>query len=276
MERALHCVLREVCAMTDDNQTNLNEKDTFVSDEDTEISLPPPVPNFDAAHAAPVQPVIPVAAIPSESLGAFPQQPQVVYVAQPTVVQPNRSWGWIPAALALLLVAIVAGAFIGAELYKRSIYAESAAPYSSEDVSPYANSTTGENKTAKTGEENSLADKKEAGLNENIKSADGKSELKQINSISTSFAPVQKAEMKETGRGAEGEENNQETAEAGDEAGNTADENKAEKSKQQLQPDDEDPPPPPVQRKGKELQPKKVENVKDTENIVQPQRSLPN
>lgn len=262
--------------MTDDNQTNPNEKDTFVSDEDTEISLPPPAPNFETAQAAPVQPVIPVAAIPGEVLGAFPQQPQVVYVAQPTVVQPNRSWGWIPAALALLLVAIVAGALIGAELYKRSIYAESAAPYSSEDVSPYANSTASENKTAKTGEENSLADKKEGGLNENVKSGDGKSELKQINSISTSFAPIQKAEMKENERGAEGEENNQETAEAGDEAGNTSDENKAEKSKQQSQPDDEDPPPPPVQRKAKELQPKKVENVKDTENIAPSQRSLPN
>jgi hypothetical protein len=219
--------------------------------------------------------VIPVAAVPGEVLGAFPQQPQVVYVAQPTVVQPNRSWGWIPAALVLLLVATVAGAFVGAELYKRSIYAESAAPYSSEDVSPYADSTTGENKSAKTGEENSLADKKEAGSLENTKSADGKSELKQINSISTGFAPIQKAEMIETGRGTEGEENNQETTE-GDEEENTADENKAEKNKQQSQPDDEDPPPPPVQRKARELQPKKVENVKDTENIVPPQRSLPN
>jgi hypothetical protein len=260
--------------MTNDNQTNLNEKDTFVSDEDTEISLPPPAPNFETAQAAPVQPVIPVPAVQGEALGTFPQQPQVVYVAQPPVVQPNRSWGWIPAALVLLLVATVAGAFVGAELYKRSIYAESAAPYSSEDVSPYADSTVGENKSAKTGEENSLADKKEAGLNENIKSADGKSELRQINSISTGFAPIQKAEMIETGRG-DGEGNNQETAEARDEEVNTAEENKDEKSKQQSQPDDEAPPPP-VQRKAKELQPKKVENVKDTENIVPPQRSLPN
>lgn len=275
MERALQYVLQEVCAMTNDNQTNLDEKDTFVNDEDTEISLPPPPPNFETAQAAPVQPVIPVAAVPGEALGAFPPQPQVVYVAQPTVVQPNRSWGWIPVALVLLLVATVAGAFVGAELYKRSIYAESATRYSSEDVSPYADSTISENKTAKTGEENSLADKKEAGSLENTKSAEGKSELRQINSISTGFAPIQKAEMIETGRGG-GEENNQETAEAGDEEANTADENKAEKSKQQSQPDDEAPPPPPVQRKAKELQPKKVENVKDTENIVPPQRSLPN
>lgn len=262
--------------MTNDNQTNLNEKDTFVSDEDTEISLPPPAPNFEAAQAAPVQPVIPVAAVPGEALGTFPQQPQVVYVAQPTVVQPNRSWSWIPATLVLLLVATVAGAFVGAELYKRSIYAESTAPYSSEDVSPYADSTTGENKSAKTGEENSLADKKEAGSLENTKSADGKSELRQINSISTGFAPIQKAEMTETGRDTEGEENNQETTEDGDEEENTTDENKAEKNKRQSQPDDEEPPPPPVQRKAKELQPKKVENVKDTENIPPPQRGLPN
>ncbi|HEX8197985.1 MAG TPA: hypothetical protein VF571_17465 [Pyrinomonadaceae bacterium] len=260
--------------MTNDNQTNPDEKDNFVSEEDTEISLPPPAPNFETAQAAPVQPVIPVAAVPGEALGAFPQHPQVVYVAQPTVVQPNRSWSWIPAALVLLLVATVAGAFVGAELYKRSIYAESAVPYSSEDVSPYADSTTGENKTAKTGEENSLTGKKEAGLNENIKSADGKSELKQINSISTSFAPIQKAGMVETERGTEGEENNQETAEGGDEEENTADENKAEKNKRLSQPDDEEPPPPPVQRKAKELLPKKVENVKDTENIAPPQRGL--
>lgn len=261
--------------MTNDNQTNLKENDTVVNEEDTEISLQPPAPDFVTSKPTPVQPVIPVAAVSGEPLGALPQQPQVVYVATPTTVEPRRSWGWIPAVLALLLVATVAGVFIGAELYKRSIYAESASPYSSEDVSPYANSTANENKSAKSGEENSLAGKKES---ENIKFADDKSESRQINSISNGFASVQKTEMRETGNdsarsgGNEGEENNEEGA---DEEVNATDEKKAENGKQKSESEDDDEPPPPPQRKSKEFQPKKVENVKDMQNIAPPQRNIP-
>ena len=262
--------------MSSDNQINLNEKDNFVSEEDTEISLPPPAPNFEVAQAAPVQPVFPVAPLAGDSAATFTQQPQVVYVAHPTLVEPRRSWGWIPAALALLVVATIAGVFIGAELYKRSIYAESSAPYSTSDVSPYANSTASENKLVKSGEVNSLVEKKETGLSEN-----GKSDSRQINTISTGFAPIQKTDLRENENYAsrvgenQGEDYNQEHSEASSEKAKTADDNQAERGNQQTQPDDEDLPPPPVQRKSKDFQPKKVENVKDTENIDPPQRNLP-
>jgi hypothetical protein len=73
----------------------------------------------------------------------------------------------------------------------------------------------------------------------------------------------------------QGEDYNQEHSEASSEKAKTADDNQAERGNQQTQPDDEDLPPPPVQRKSKDFQPKKVENVKDTENIDPPQRNLP-
>lgn len=257
--------------MSNTSQTNLNEKDNFVSEEDTEISLP--AANFEAAQPMSVQPVIPFAPVTGDPTRAFPQQPQVVYVAQPTVVEPKRGWGWIPVTLALLLVATIAGVFIGAELYKRSIYAESSAPYSNGDVSPYANSIANV-KSDKADEENSLADKKEMGLSGNVKS-----EQKQLNSVSNGFASIQKTDLRENGDYSatvgenEGEEYNQE--ETADEETKKADVNQAEKGNQQVQPDDEEAPPPPVQRKPKELEPRKVENIKDTENIVPPQRNMP-
>lgn len=264
--------------MSNEDQTNLNEKETFVSEEETEISLPPAAANFQASQPEPVQPVIPVVPLVGDSAGAFPQQPQVVYVAQPTMIEPRRSWGWVPAALALLVIATVAGIFIGAELYKRSIYAESSAPNSSGDVSPYADSVANGNKSAKPGEENSLADKKETGLSENTKS-----ESKQINSISTGFAPIQKTDLKENGDETarfdenEAEENNQETVQASNEETKKSNDNQMLKASQKSQPDDEDaPPPPPLQRKSKDLQPKKVENIKDTENVEPPQRNILN
>ncbi|MDQ4122160.1 MAG: hypothetical protein M3209_12030 [Acidobacteriota bacterium] len=267
--------------MSNDNQTSFNEKNTFVREEDTEISLPPPAPNFEAAEPAPVQPVIPVASVPDELLGALPQQPQVIYVAQPTTVQPTRSWGWIPAALSLLLVAIIAGIFIGAELYKRSIYAESSTPYTTQDVLPDVNSTGNENKSAKSEEENLLADKKENDSPENTKSSDVTSGSKLLNSVSTGFAPIQRTDLKETRNNSArqeenaSEENNQEIAEKTDEESGAGDENNAENNKQGTESEDDEPPPPPVKQKSKELKPKKVENIKDTDNITPPQRSLP-
>lgn len=260
--------------MSSENQTNLNKQDTFDSEEDTEISLPPPAANFETAQAAPAQPVIPISPISGETFGAIPQQPQVVYVAQPTIVEPRRSWGWIPAALALLIVATIAGVFIGAELYKRSIYAESAAPYSNGDVSPYTSSTTNENKSVKSVDENSLADKKEIGSSESFKS-----ESKQINSVSTGFAPIQKTDLRENNSDIDAGvnedvrgENNQEQAEDFNQEVRKSEDQTEKISRQQ---DEEDAPPPPVQRKSKEFQPRKVENIKDTENIVPPQRNLP-
>ena len=261
--------------MNSNNQTNLNENDSFVSEEDTEVSLPP-APNFEAAQPAPVQPVIPVAHVAGDPAGVFPQQPQVVYVAHPTMVEPRHGWGWIPAALALLVIAIVAGVFIGAELYKRSIYAESNAPYTNRDVSPYANSTANENKSDKLNEENSLAGKKENSSSSDFKSGEVKSESRQINTVSTGFTQIQQTELKENetaGNVENADKENDRDAKTSSEEENS-NVKAVEKENQQSPPVDEDAPPPPAKGKSKQLQPRKVENVKDTENIEPPQRNI--
>lgn len=268
MEQALHCFCEEESNMNADNQINVNEENTFIKEQSAEITPQPAAPSFDAAEAAPVQPLVPLATLPVEASGVYPQQPQVVYVPQPTVVEPRRSLSWVPAALALLVVATVAGVFIGAALYKRSIYAESASPYSSQDVLPAdANAVT----TNKPGDRNSLADK--TGSVETVKSTDGKSEAKQINSVSTDFAPIQKTSLKD----AENDFAAQSENESDEDAGQAENEIATEKKNRQTESSDEEEPPPPAsaQRKVKELQPKKVENVKDTENVAPPERSLP-
>lgn len=255
--------------MTNDNPDNLTERDEFVNDEDTQITVAPPAPNFDAAQPMPVQPVIPVAQVPGEVLGAYTQQPQVVYVAQPTTLQPNRSWGWIPAALVLLLVATIAGAFVGAELYKRSTYAE-AMPYSPEDVSPAAKQDANENKSVKTAEQNSLTSK-EATSSEAPKSP-------HLSSSSIGFAQKGKIEShnaknSESSLNENDSEENTDNAQAEtDENSENADLEKSDKAENK-----------PNKEERKTLNPaeikeqiKKVENKKDTENIVPPQRSLPN
>jgi hypothetical protein len=252
-----------------DNQENSIEKDTFVLEENTEINLPP-APNFDAATAAPVQPVIPVAAVPGETLAAYGQQPQVVYVPQPVAASPSRSWTWIPAALVLLLIATVAGAYVGAALYQRSTYA---APHTSEDVSPYADLQANENNSDKTNGRNETGGKESAAL-ENGKSGNVKtSESKEFTSISNGFAPVQRVDSRTTKNDSIGgeenavEENDQEREE------NAVEENDAVNTERQQASDDEDAPPP-VKQKAREM-PRKVENKKDTENIAPPQREMP-
>lgn len=278
MERSLQRPLPEICLMTNDNQENFIEKDTFVIEENTEINLPP-APSFDSADAAPVQPLISVAAVPGETLGNYPPQPQIVYVAQPTAVPPLRGWGWIPAALVVLLIATVAGAYVGAALYKRSTSAESA-PYTSEDVSPYADSSANEHKSLKTNERNELTVKGETASSENVKSADVKNhETKEVTSVSSGFAAVQTIDSSTANNDLtgdaqnDGEENERETEEtAVNDSAKSGVENKAVNIERQPVFDDDAPPP--VRQKSKE-QPRKVENKKDTENIVSPQRELP-
>ena len=140
---------------------NLSSGNLPIKEDDTIISAQPP--HFEPiVEPAQVQPVVPIAQAPSERFETVSQQPQVVYVAQPATTvqteQPQRSWGWIPAALVLLLVATVAGAFVGAELYKRSAATETAPAAGEPNVEDFLKN---ENKSAKKTEKVEVESKSE-------------------------------------------------------------------------------------------------------------------
>lgn len=253
--------------MMSDDRENLIQKEIIINEEDTEVNLPP-APDFAAIEPTAVQPVVHAAAISAETPNAYPP-PRVVYVAQPTEVQARTGWNWLPVVLSLVLVATIAGAFIGAELYKRSTYAEAA---TTEDVSPYAEAATHQNKSDKSIERNSFTGRNEAAASEPVRS------------ISTSVAPVQRIESETTGNDFSSAAENNDAAIYKDVLPAADDERRistiasSDETNARTVPktdDDADLPPPPVKRQTREL-PQKVENKKDTENIEPARRELPN